>query len=205
MTAEPPFDPVELRKLLLGLARQQRLAFGLSCSERLYPNYIVFAVEQGWGMPDTLRAALDLAWNALLDQPPSPEVVRRLSKVVEEAEPETEDFDTVLVSAALDAAATAGLVLKLLETDDPDITVEIASLARDTVDMYIQDMEHLDPSDPSLERKILVHRLMQAELRRQRDDLYHLAHTPWTREEASRLKAAWRDPDVSNIGLSPPR
>jgi hypothetical protein len=61
--------------------------------------------------------------------------------------------------------------------------------------------EHLDPSDAALEKKILLHRLIQAELRRQRDDLRTLASTPWTPAEARRLKEAWRDPAVSNIGL----
>jgi hypothetical protein len=80
MTVEAPFDPDELRKLLLGLGAQQRLAFGLACSERLYPNYVVFADEQGWGEPKTLRAALDLAWDAVLGQPPSPALLRQLQK-----------------------------------------------------------------------------------------------------------------------------
>jgi uncharacterized protein YjaG (DUF416 family) len=205
MTAELPFDSDGLRNLLLGLAPPQRLVFGLACSERLYPNYVVFAAEQGWGDPETLRAALDLAWDTILGQPPSPEVVRQLKERVEEAEPDTEDFGTILVSSALDAAAAAGLVLKLLEADDPDLAIEIASLSRDTVDMYVQAREHLDPSDTALEKKILFHRLMQVELRRQRDDLRMLASTPWSPEAARRLKDAWRDPPLSNIGLSRPR
>ena len=205
MTVEPPFDPEALRELLRSLAPQQRLAFGLSCSERLYPNYVAFTREQEWGEPDTLRSALDLAWDAVLDRPPSREVVRRLKKHVEAAEPDTENFGTILASSALDAAAAAGLVLRLQETDDSNIAVEIASLARDTVDMYVQMMEHLDPSEPALERKILNHRLMQAELRRQRDDLRQLASTPWSIVEARRLRAVWRSPAVSNLDLSPAR
>ncbi|MBI2377228.1 MAG: DUF416 family protein [Deltaproteobacteria bacterium] len=205
MNVEAPFDPEELRKALLGLAPQQRLAFGLSCSERLYPNYVVFTGEQGWGEPKTLRAALDLAWDALLGQAPPLDAVRHLKKHVEDAGPDTGDFGTILVSSALDAATTAGLVLKLVEADDADLAVEIASLARDTVDMYVQVIEHLDPSDPAFEKKILVHRFMQAELRRQRDDLRELASRQWTPTEARRLRAAWRDPAASSIGLSAAR
>lgn len=202
MTVELPFDPDGLRKLLGGLGPQQRLVFALACSERLYPNYVVFADEQGWGEPETLRTALDLAWDAVLGQSPSLEVVRQLKKRVEDAEPDTEEFGTYLVSSALDATATAGLVLKLIEADDPGLAVEIASLSRDTVDMYVQVIEHLDPSDAALEKKILVHRLMQAELRRQRDDLRLLGATPWSPTEARRLKDAWRNPMVSSTGLS---
>jgi uncharacterized protein YjaG (DUF416 family) len=205
MNLEPSFDPLALRILLLDLAPQQRLAFGLSCSERLYPNYSVFSLTQKWGDPSTLRSALDLAWDSLLGRPRAQVDADGLKKKLEEAEPETEDFETVLVSSALDAAAGAGLVLKLMETDDPDLAVEIASLARDTVDMYIQAIEHLVPSDPDLERTILAHPLMQAELRRQRNDLRQLSSTPWTSKEAERLKVAWRDPGVSNTGLSPVR
>lgn len=183
------FDPVALKNLLTKLAPQQRLAFSLSCGERLYPNYVAFAAEQGWGEPSALRSALDLVWDVILDQPHSQADVRELKKRVEEAEPDTEDFGTILGSSALDAAATAGLVLVLLEADDPDVAVEIASLARDSVDMYIQVIEHLDPSDTELERKILRHPLMQAELRRQREDVRQLSSTPWTSKEARRKGA----------------
>lgn len=201
MTVEPAFNPDELRPLLASLTRLQRLTFGIACSERLYPNYLVFAGEQGWGEPEPLREALDLAWNVVLGRPSSSETIRRLVKRVEAAEPEPGDFETVLASSALDAAMAAGLVLKLLEADAPEVVIEIASLCRDTVDMYIQDREALDLNDAALEEKILLHRLMQAELQRQREDLRILAGTPWSSAEASLRKEAWRAPKVGNLGL----
>ncbi len=47
-------------------------------------------------------------------------------------------------------------------------------MVRDSVDMYVQELEDMDPADPELEEKILAHKLMQEELRRQREDLEFL-------------------------------
>lgn len=144
-----------------------------------------------------MRAALDRAWDALLGRPPSLDAVRELKGRVENAEPNTEEFQTILVSSALDAVAAAGLVLKLLEADDPELAVEIASLSRDTVDMYIQAVERLDPADAAFEKRILHHELMQAELRQQRNDLETLVSCSWAPAEVRRLKDAWREPEES--------
>jgi hypothetical protein len=201
MMTEPAFDPQGLNILLTTMSPAKRLAFALGCAERLYPNYVAFVREQGWGDPEGLRAALDLAWCVLLGRSTEVHVVQELRRRIEDAEPETEDFQTILVSAALDAASAAGLILKLLEQDDPTIVVEIASLCRDTVDMYLQVVEELDPSDPAFETKILIHPLMQTELCRQRSDLEMLASVQWSEQDVRRLEKEWREPEVSNLGL----
>jgi len=47
MRIEQPFDPARFRRLLAGLPSQQRLAFALARSERLYPNYVLLASKDG--------------------------------------------------------------------------------------------------------------------------------------------------------------
>jgi uncharacterized protein YjaG (DUF416 family) len=103
------------------------------------------------------------------------DVIERLRDAVATAAPDTEDFETVYVSSALDAAASAGLVLDYVLEGSTSSIVEIASLCRDTVDMIAQERENMDSSDPKLEERISSHPLMQAELKRQRTDLQSLA------------------------------
>lgn len=47
----------------------------------------------------------------------------------------------------------------------------MATYATDSVDLYVQEIEGMSPVDPLLEQKILMHPLMQRELRQQEDDL----------------------------------
>jgi uncharacterized protein YjaG (DUF416 family) len=129
------FEKQRLLDLLQSLTPHQRLAFGLSCGERLYPNYVTFFVQYEWGDPDAIRSALDSAWDALLGTSPSRETLLQCKKDVEAAEPDTADFESILVSSALDAAVATGLVLQLMEANNLALALEIATLARDSVDL----------------------------------------------------------------------
>lgn len=192
-------DPLAMDARLLALPRHARLAFGLGCSERLYPNYLAFQRECGWGEPSVLRHALDFAWSVLEGAGPSTTRIKSLMQGVREAEPETEDFDTILVSSALDAAAGAGLIREFIDGDDVNKISELASLCRDTVDMFVQHLESLEPHDPELEDKILRHRLMQRELKRQEDDLRVVESFSGSKSEVAKLRELWRAPGTSNI------
>ncbi len=193
------FTEGSVRQALNDLSDKGRLAFALSCAERLWPNYLAFKREAGWGDPVALRRALDLAWASLDGAEPSASSIALARKQVREAEPETEDFDTILVSSALDAAASAGLVLQVLEAADPAAVVEIASLCRDTVAMFVQDREHIAAAAANLEDQIYDHRLMQAEMQRQHDDLAELASFSGTQREVAELRAKWRTPEKGSI------
>lgn len=194
-----PFSGESVAQALASLSPKGRLAFALSCCERMYPNYIAFERKSGWGDPTTVRMALDLAWAALGGASIAPESLAQARAHLQTVEPETEDFDTILVSSALDAAASAGLVLQFLEDGEAARIVEIASLCRDTVDMFIQDRSELLPNDPALENRIFNHPLMQAELRRQHDDLSGLTGFSAVPAQVAWLRERWRNPSKSNI------
>jgi len=194
-----PFNEKALLKAIKGVPWKAQLAFALSCAERLYPNYLAFVKQQSWGEPSVLRAALDLGWSVLEGHASDLSDLKSLGDAVQRAEPETEDFDTILVSSALDAAASAGLVLQFLKDRNARVVVEIATLCRDTVDMFVQDVEGLTPSQPNFEEKILKHDLMQRELQRQHADLEELRNFTGTAEETARLKAKWRDSSSGSI------
>ncbi|WP_437777121.1 DUF416 family protein [Sorangium sp. So ce1097] len=193
------FDGSALERSLASLPREALIAFGLSCCERLYPNYVAFKRETGWGEPDALRKGLDLVWGVLEGFGPIHDSVCSAREEVQRAEPDTEDFATILVSSALDAAASVGLILKFIEEGGIEKIVEIASLCRGTVDMFVQDQDSLDPNDLKLEERILKHRLMQLELERQRDDVMALRSFSGLSTEIARLRGSWRNPQMSNI------
>jgi uncharacterized protein YjaG (DUF416 family) len=97
------FDPEFLKRRLDRLPEGHRLAFAAACCERLLPNYSAFAREVRWGKPGTLHAALDYIWNVLgggsMDRGAINILIEQCNAII----PDTEDFDTSLVSAALDA------------------------------------------------------------------------------------------------------
>ena len=197
---EQHFNPDDLRSKIDRLSHRGRIAFLLSCAERLTPNYAAFSKHHGWGDVDALQQALDLGWRYLSGQKVDADEVHCCLTRCETATPDTEDFESEYVSSGLDAAVCCVFVLELLLQDDLQKVVEGASLARDTVDMYIRELEPLDPQDPALEEKIFRHPLMQRELQRQRKDVELLTEIELTGDDIEDLSRRWRDPPVSNIG-----
>lgn len=197
---ERPFDARALERALKKLPIEGQLAFLLSCAERLLPNYLSFQRRHSWGNATVLRAALDLGWHRLQGRTVTTDEINLSLERCEAATPDTEDFDSELVSSALDAANAAALVLEFLLESNVGKVVQCAELARDTVDMYVQELEDLDPNDAMLETTILNHPLMQQELQRQRTDLETLRNTEWQQVPAN-LAHSWRNPSMSNIGM----
>jgi len=193
------FSEEVLAHAVQALSPKARLAFALSCGERLFPNYVAFLRENAWGNAAPLRAALDTGWEMLDDRTVSLADRRALMERVEAEAPNTEDFDTILVSSALDAATAASLVLRLLDDGSPSTVVAIAALCRDTVDMFVQDREALEPSQSDFEERIGNHPLMQRELQRQATDINELSEFGGTTMEVERIRQKWRSPARSNI------
>jgi uncharacterized protein len=195
------FDLPALRSRLERLSPEKRLAFLLSCAERMVPNYREFHRRYQWGQPEVIRQALDLVW-AALQGVGSRDQLQELRAQCDRATPDTEDFDTILVSSALDAAATACLLLDLLDGGNLGQVMEGAALARDTVDMYVQELEDMDANDADLEERILGHPLMQQELRRQREDVELLERLDLSSPAVvADLERRWRNPPRSSLDL----
>jgi uncharacterized protein YjaG (DUF416 family) len=195
------FDERNLAEKLNRLSPREKLAFSISCAERLLPNYVVFHEKENWGDPEALRAGLDLAWEYLQRGESSPGAGEQLRARVEAAEPETEEFDSIHVSAALDAAAAVGLVLQLIEQPTTAKCIEIATLARDTVDMYVQELAGLDSNDPFIENAIRQAPLMQRELAEQARALETLQSWAGDRTALAEFEQRWRY-QGSNIDLN---
>jgi len=79
--------------------------------------------------------------------------------------------------------------------------VRIARFAFDTIDMYVQVIEELNPNDPQLEDKIDENPITRAELSVQREDLLTLAKIQTVTDLRQFIKRAIA-PATSNIGVA---
>jgi uncharacterized protein YjaG (DUF416 family) len=163
----------------------------------MFPNYIRFQHEFRWGDYRSIRSALDIGWNWLEDMNIGHAQLAELRNACARSAPETEDFDTILASAALDAASAACLLLDQIPNAVPEKAVEVSTLARDTVDMYVQVLDNMPANSLGLEERIRLHPLMQKEIERQYFDLDLLSNA-WT---VNKIAELWRSPQKSNMGI----
>jgi uncharacterized protein len=179
------FDEERLGRSLQKLAPWKRIAFMAQVGERMLANYQHFSAETGFGDVSVLRNALDASWT-WIESGRLPGNLAELRETCEQQAPDTEQFHSPYTSAALDAANVAAAILDALERPDEARPVDVASLARDTVDLFVQERMNLDPNAPGFEETILRHNLMQSELRRQRENLEALTRWSGDREKAGR-------------------
>jgi uncharacterized protein YjaG (DUF416 family) len=167
-------DEAELEEELLSLAAECRVAFAASCCERMLPNYQAFSLTEGWGDYASLRGALDTVWSWLGGEQP-PEPVQELARRCGELAPDTEEFTSLFVSAAGDAAAAVSYTLECCLDGDAARAATVGRLAAESVYMYLLTVN--DPltdahaADPSFEREMKGAPLMRAEVGKQRADL----------------------------------
>lgn len=199
---ESEFNEDELKRKLVKLPFWKQLVFLLIVCQRLIPSFRAFAAETGFQGENELSGLLKKAWNSLLNGVSRTDFSSEAA-LAESLAPDTEDFDSVLVSSALDAAVATSLLMKAFSDQQTDTIVEAVTLVRDSVDMYVQELGDMDPADPDLEENILGHELMQKELRRQRGDLEFLSTLD---DEISvsmtAVKNMWFDSEESCLALT---
>lgn len=164
------FDEKKLFEEASRIAGWSQIAFMACCCERMLPNYEYFIEDAKFGDLKLLRNALDAVW-LWVGTNQLPEDISGLVASCERQAPDTSEFRSIYTSAALDAATAIAITSEALVSPNSQRVVEVASLARDTVDLFIQERDTLDPNDPSLERLIAQSDLMQAELQAQRESL----------------------------------
>ena len=198
---ETAFDEESLLAKVRPLGVKQRAAFLLSIAERMKGNYLAFKKEHKAGDLKALEDALASGWRFVAGGEVHEKAIESGIERCEGAAPDTEEFDSIYVSPALDAASCCGLLLELVRDNDPELVVDGASLARDTIDRYVTEKDDLDPSDARFEERILEHALMQAELKRQREDADALVQQEMDAQGIADLERRWRNPKKSNLGL----
>jgi len=180
------FDINRYKSILNALEAWKRVAFMACCCERMLPNYSKFNLESGFGDPETLNHALAIVWN-WIESDQMQCKIGTLALKCEQQGPNTADFPSLFTSAALDAANAIASTLEAIGDANVYRAIEVASLARDTVDLFVQQIDNLDPNSIDFERRILEHQYMQDELRNQRIALEKLGSLPSDRRLVVRL------------------
>jgi uncharacterized protein len=183
------FLQASLREQLRKLSIVKQFAFALLLCERMMPGLRQFSNETGYAI-SLYDKCLELGWKHLVDGLARDECDELWYRCLEQA-PRTEDFTNGLVSAALNAALSIALLMKFVVDRDVDHVVEIASLARDTADLYVQHVSAIKIITSTSEDSIQNHPLLQKELGRQQLDLEFL--TSVLTEEAAQFVPILRE------------
>lgn len=179
---------------------------GALVCERLAPNYCRFEEISNWRGYATLRSALDIVWVQISDKRINTDQRDHMLRDCDKLVPSADDFSTNTVSMAIDAAASVCVLLEAISGASPEKIAEICTAAVDTVHMYLQSSEFDDcvVFGSEEDAAILVHPLMQTELKRQREDYQMLAETldisPEFIANVRRL-AEERGSNLGNIGV----
>ena len=154
---------IEALNKLKQLDFSKQAAFAYLICERLYPNYVDFSNKYGFGETIILRKAIDYLYINLFEI--NPDKINFFLKEVDKNTPDTEDFETVMVSPALDACTAIQDSLYFLVDNNFSRIINISTYATGTVSVYIQENEILDSqTDENLPQKIDHHLLMQKEV-----------------------------------------
>jgi uncharacterized protein YjaG (DUF416 family) len=156
--------PIDI-SILKKLDFQKQLSFAYLTCERLYPNYLFFSNNFNFGDSATLRKAIDYVYTNLINTRQEKKVINQFVSEIEDNIPEPAEHDTVLASSALDASTALIETLNFLIDKNSSRLDDISTMATDSVDMYIQEIEKLDfNNDPLFQVKIDNHPLMIKEV-----------------------------------------
>lgn len=158
-------------------------AFIAYCCERMLPNFEKFSRSTAWGDYGVLRSALDVIWDRVISDDVSINYSAIASSCDTQA-PDTEMFSSEYTSAALDAANAIAIAVGSL--NEPK-AFDISCLARDTVDMFVQYYENIDPRSEDIDSVITESALMQREILIQKRSLVVLSSLGEDRERLARL------------------
>lgn len=186
---------VAIARRLRALSPKKKLIFAVLTAEHLMPGYVHFVQIHQWGAVSILENALIFLRACIFTQE-APDELKRSEFIaqIETVTPDTEDFDNVHVSFALDACVALTSALRYLKSYETDDIVDVAICARDTVDMYVHNkitqnldrkqIEILIESDPLVQREkrrqsSLIAALKVAKITVPEDLAYLRGLSPW--------------------------
>lgn len=166
----------EISHFLKPLSFRAKVLFAVLASERLYPNYVIFEQRTNWGNSQLLQEAISLIYQYIFDQNLfTPEEIQELITQIDLVTPDTEDFDDLTTSFALDACTSLFSTLNFILSRDENDILDVATYSRDTVYAFVQAKEQFDAFDPSSEIQGEHDDFMIHEKQRQRELLFKLS------------------------------
>jgi len=150
------------------LSHKEKVTLCLMCCNRLSSLYDIFYETVHWGDPSVLSEIRSLATNWLNGS----KVVPLLQKSkIDQVIPDTDAFDSLYVTYALNASAAHAYLLELILKNNQELLGYVLQYCYDTLDYHIQEL--LDPKciERIPEEQIENHPLMLNEVNWQFDAL----------------------------------
>jgi uncharacterized protein YjaG (DUF416 family) len=163
-----------IEKKIAKLSFKQQILFVVLTCEKLLPNYRQFSAIEKWGNIEVLEDAIVMIYQFLQDIEVNDAELDGIYEKITEITPDVEHFESDLASYALDACSAVSDAVEFLLSEDQSYLLNIVSIAQETIDMFVQESEDLDPSDADLENKIANSQYMKREYKRQHDVLRKL-------------------------------
>jgi uncharacterized protein len=170
------FDEKLILKELNDISEFHRIAFAASCCERMLPSYKKFVEVENWGDYECFRIFLNQIWGHIIGNYLTGEYIINSMDMCFEIGPDSEYFESVYTSYAIDLGSAIYHTFKYCLTSDIKNLLAVANAAISTVDLFVQEKYNMDPNDHNLEFKICNDELMQTEIIKQIDDLKLLAN-----------------------------
>lgn len=146
---------------------KQLALFNYANCEKVKPIFLLFFQNELWGNRELLDDALIIQSQFIQEIPLADSDLMSLINDMELNAPELDNFETGLASYALDSVAIFIESLLFLKTEDKTHAINVSSLLRDLVDMFVQEKNNFDPNDNQFEKKIQDDYFMKKENERQ--------------------------------------
>ena len=198
------FDNDLLIEHLSRLSPRQVLLFGILTALRMIPYYEKFKKEHNSGSVNRLFNAVEACWRILNGESVSTaEIQSMITECLDQA-PDGDDFGTLDASLAADACFAVCNLLQYNSSGNIKDIAQVAVNGTDAVDLYVQEIENMDPSDPAREDRIVVHPCMQCELQRQNSDLDEVGKlTSLDSNELRKIRDSWKSRMRSSLESVP--
>lgn len=154
---------------------KQQVLFAVLICEKLLPNYRQFSEKENWGDIEILEEAIVMLYQFLQDIDLNDAELDGIYEKIIEVTPDVVRFEGDLASYALDACSAVSDSIEFLLSEDLSYLLNIASIARDTVDTFAQETEEMGNYDDDFDTRIAQNSYMQKEVKRQHDLLDKLA------------------------------
>jgi uncharacterized protein YjaG (DUF416 family) len=158
------------------LTYQKKILLCLLLCERLIENYDFFSKRYNYGNVNILKKTIDDLFSEVEKNISRYNVEDLISKI-EEVTPDTEDYETIYVSFALDACTSIMSTLQYINDKNDDNVVDVVLYSRDTVDMFIQEKDDLNLSPIEVNEYIEKDIFMKNEKKYQAELIEYLQRT----------------------------
>lgn len=178
----------------------QLAALCAALSERMFPNFALFARLMEFGDAQQVRRILDGVWDYLGNSGAKMNFEVQLDNV-ESNMPNLDEYDMYGASPALDAVVALCSTLNTVIASDPGEVINVANMSRESVATFIEMTADDQISDEELVRYINTHELMQQE-----DDfqavILEILQDDISRTDAlSELRELAHNDGYSNLGI----